>query len=218
MYPPAAPRPTSNNTLKIVLIVTIVVVVPCVALIVGLTYVFRATQGLLSTQIGPLTSCELRFAQARDALLLYAQDHAGRLPLAANWQDAIEPYVSRTQRKTEEFAGMKIEPLVAGEDWGCKTPEGKSTGMAFNSKLSGKKVSDIEDKRGTILLYEIPEPKRNAAGDYAPLPASTSPTFMGQRRGWAKQPVEGGTGLMEGRDGSVKWDVEAGQSESKEGK
>lgn len=218
MYPPAAPRPASNNTLKIVLIVTIVVVVPCVALIVGLTYVFRATTGLMSTQIGPLASCELRFAQARDAMLLYAQDHAGRLPIAANWQDAIEPYIAKTARKTEEFAGMKIEPLVEGEDWGCTTPEGKSTGMAFNKKLSGKKLTEIEDQRGTILLFEVPEPKRNAADDYAPLPNSTSPTFMGQPRGWAKQPVEGGTDLMDGRNGSMKWDVEAGQSESKDGK
>lgn len=216
MYPPAAPRPTQNNTLKIVLILSVVVVVPCVALILVAMYVVRAGAGLMKTQIGPMVSCELRFSQGRDAMLLYAQDNGGRLPLAANWQDAVESYLAKTHVKSEEAMGMKIEPLVGGKDWGCRLPEGGLTGMAFNKKLSGKKVSDIEDKANTILLFEIPKAKRNASEDYAPLPNSTSPKFMGQPRGWATQPVQGSSDMMEGSHGSARWKIDAKQTDSGE--
>jgi hypothetical protein len=214
MYPPASPRRSSNSTLKIVLILTLVVVLPCIALILFGVFAVRAGMGLVRDQFGPIASCDLRFVQARDALLLYAGDHGGRLPLAANWQDALAPYIFQAQAGQPGAADAEkmfgIEFLPRDGDWGCQLPEGGMTGMAFNKELSGKQLAEITDRRGTIVLFEIPEPRRNAAGSYVPKPAADSPRFMGTPRGWARIGLEGDTGLMGegGREARLRYEAE----------
>ena len=96
--------------------------------------------------------------------------------------------------------GPFAEPSADG-DWGCVDSEGGMSGMAFNSDLSGKKVSDIGNQVSTIMIFETEHPSKNQHEKYKPRTYETSPIIVGStRRGWMELPVSGDP-LMVGQNG-----------------
>lgn len=165
--------------------------------------------GAMKKIAGPIAGCSINFKATRDGILEYARAHDGRLPNAETWQDDVKDYVRRQltslqtqEREVQEFINAKV--MNPDADWGCYVHETRTTGIAFNSDLSGKLLTDIKDPWNTPLVFEIEKPRKNAAEKYAPLPESSSPTIMGEPRGWIRMPVDGRMqGMTEGGD----WDM-----------
>lgn len=187
--PPFQPQPVrrkSNAPLWITIILA-VVLVPCGLLIAAIFY-FKST--FWDKSIAPFTACTLSFRDVKLSLIDYADANGGKFPNADNWEDAVRPYYAkRYQRraKNEPFA-----PMNPNSVWGCEATgeKGKPTGMAFNSDLSGKKLSDIKDPYSTVLIYEIPVASHNAHGPYKE-PTEPGPAFLSQHRNWMYAYVKG---------------------------
>ncbi len=188
---PGPPAPKRDKSSTILLVTVLAIVAFCVlGVAVGGYVLFRFGSMAMNT-VGPMAGCAISFQSARDAVLSYARDHNGKLPNAENWQDEVKKYL---RIDDSEFKGSPIEikAITAEGDWGCYTQtEGEMTGMAFNSELAGKKISDVANPRRVIMLYEVEKPSRNARGPYSPLPRSSSPKIFGEHRGWMTMPVEG---------------------------
>lgn len=187
MSPPAAPRPSTGN--RTCLILTLAIGVPCVILtVVGAWFLYNAFQVVMKDFV-PMVECADRFANARAALLAYADENGGRLPDATTWQDVSAPYVeSNRPAKNEEFHALDIERLPAEGDWGCRY-EKKLTGMAYNADVAGKLVADLPSH--AVLLFEIEEPSRNANMPYDDRPTKGAPTAFGEQREWMEIPLRG---------------------------
>src|SRR5262249_17251618 len=84
-------------------------------------------------------SCLSHIKQAGLGLLMYASDYDDRLPRAAEWMDADDPYV----RNKDLFRCPNLKPR-------------KSTdfGYAFNSLFATRAISDIKEPAKAILLYD----------------------------------------------------------------
>ena len=133
-----------------------------------------------------LVECSIAMGQQRDALLGYATAK-GKLPAAANWQDDIKPYVVKSKEQ-EDASGIVTIPTV--NDGFCD--RNGDTSISFNVALAGKKVADVKDPYGTIILFETPGQGRNRSAPYKEQPFASSPVlFQGERRGWIRQPLEG---------------------------
>ena len=134
--------------------------------------------------------CMFVYKDVRTGLLKYADEHGGKLPKAETWQDDVrEDY--RQSMTPKDKLGPIEEPSPDG-DWGCKLPDGTMTGMAFNSELSGKKVSDIADQVSTIMIFETEHAGKNLHEKFKARPFETSPIMIGStRRGWMQAPVSG---------------------------
>jgi len=210
--PPAAP-PKKTNTALILGIVLACILIPCIGLIVVGAMGFN----FFKNTIGPMASCAIGFTQVRRAIEDYADAHEGKLPNAATWQDDVRPFYEKLSATSKDEYGP-FDPMKADGDWGCKAG-GHSTGMAFNAELSGKKLADIKDPYETMLIFEIETAVKNANQPYKHRSKDTSPTFMGEKRGWIEMPVKGGSkGFDMGRRGSkfeVKTDSSSDDSESK---
>ena len=81
-------------------------------------------------------------------------------------------------------------------DWGCYLTNGKMTGMAYNSKMSGKKLEEVSRVAGRdILIFEIEAPRPNAHAPFRSLDPEKSPmiTIGGAtiRRGWQEMRLDG---------------------------
>jgi hypothetical protein len=181
--PPYMPPRKKSSTGLVVGIVLGVVALCCIGgavLIGGLGYM-----GIKAG--GPMVECMVGFEQLRQAMDLYIKENDGKLPKAETWQDDLRPYFARTQ-KAGDGAGPFKEWDPQG-DWGCQNGNNR-TGIAFNDRLSGKKVDDIEDK-STVVLFEVEGARKNAHEPYQPRDDKKSPEIMGTPRGWIKMPLEG---------------------------
>ncbi len=181
-------RPRSNKTPLIILLVVLGVLAVCVGglVVVGI-FVFSAMRTAM-----PFAGCILSMEGARDAVVLYAKEHEGRLPNAETWQDDAKKYLKRALEDIRhEDVPFDLKIITPDGEWGCHLPDGKMTGFSFNDELSGKKLDEIKDPYKTILLFEIETARRNAHGKFEKRPNETSPQVFGERRGWLRIPVEG---------------------------
>lgn len=180
-----------------------------IAMIVG----YFSCKNLVSKTVGPMAGCAINFEAVRDGIMEYAKEHDGTFPTAANWQDQVKPYVVKALKKSQDakqamdWMGMKV--MDVDKEWGCFVTDARTTGIAFNSDLSGKKLTDVENAWSTILVFEVESPRRNANEKYVKRPDSTSPTIMGEPRGWIAVPV---TGNIEMKGGRGNWNSEWGSS------
>ena len=121
----------------------------------------------------------------------YAKAHDGKLPPAATWQDDIAPYylIDKTGKKIPSVPILDFGN--PSRDLGCAADAGSpATGMAFNSDLAGKTVTEAYKTPGQILLFEVPQTGRNIARPYK-RPTGTTPLVMGKPRDWLTVPVSG---------------------------
>jgi len=168
-----------------VLIVVLCVVIPCG----GLVALGFFGMNWFGKTLGPMARCAILFEGVRNSVEMYTKDHDGVLPKAETWQDDVKPYYAKWREGEGKDMGPFTPPPADGE-WACEI-EGRKTGMAFNSKLSGKKWEEIDQRRTTVLIYEVETAIRNANGPYKERPKSSSPKLMGSPRGWIEVPVEG---------------------------
>lgn len=183
--PPGNPPRKSNTALWIVLIVVLCVVIPCG----GLVALGFFGMNWFGKTLGPMARCAILFEGVRNSVEMYTKEHDGTLPKAETWQDDVKPYYAKWRDREGKDMGPFTPPSADGE-WACEI-EGRKTGLAFNSKLSGKKWEEIDQRRTTILIYEVETVMRNANGPYKERPKSSSPKLMGNPRGWIEIPVEG---------------------------
>ncbi len=133
--------------------------------------------------------CALAFNDLEKAFPMYAADHKGKLPQADKWQDEMREYYRKSLSPANE--GKSINQMTPDGDWGCVDSEGKGTGLAFNSDLSGKKLAEISDPT-TPLVFEVESPSKNQHEKYKARPFTTSPFMIGNlHRGWMELPVSG---------------------------
>ena len=166
--------------------------------------------GAMKKIAGPIAGCAVNFEATRDGIVEYARAHGGRLPNAATWQEDVKEYVKRQldrQKEIQEVLDAKL--MNTDSDWGCFVSSTRMTGIAFNADLSGKLLTEISEPWNTPLVFEIEKPKKNAAEKYSPLPKSSSPTIMGEPRGWIWMPVDG---EMKGMSEGGNWNVRSSRN------
>lgn len=188
--PPFSPPPTprkKNNTGLIIGIVLACVLIPCI----GVGVLMLLGVNWVKNTAFPMASCAIGFEQVRQAIGDYADAHDGKFPQAETWQDDVKSYYGAIMKNRAEDLGP-IKPMDPNGDWGCKIDDSRMTGMAFNSELSGKKVADVKDPYGTVLIFEIEKAMKNAHEKYRPRSKASSPQIiMGESRGWLKMMVKG---------------------------
>ncbi len=118
------------------------------------------------------------------AMIMYAQDHNEHFPPAANWVDAVTPYLTvdlhthTVNLHTQEERQRIISSLFHDPS----APDSQKWSYAFNSNLSGLSLAHVDKPATTVLLFEssagvknasdtgesIPHPGRHSGGtDYA---------------------------------------------------
>ncbi len=115
--------------------------------------VFTARQ--MSRHTDATVRCMVNMKNVGQALLWYAEDHAGRLPPAETWTTSLEPY------------------SFTWGPGGLRCPDNPSPGTttyALNSSLSSRKLVTIPDRAHTILLYETTHPADAPAGTGQDMP------------------------------------------------
>ncbi|MFN8218720.1 MAG: hypothetical protein U0S12_01130 [Fimbriimonadales bacterium] len=190
-YPPpfSPPAPRKDNTLKIVLIILGVAAFMCV-LLLGAAGVFGMK--FFNQSIKPLAGCAIGFNDVREAMREYAKEHNDTLPAADKWQDEIRPYLVKVLAKNREDKGGIFPELDPNGNWGCDDGKGGKTGMAYNTEIAGKKIAEVKDHSGTILIFEVPDSGTNLAKAYSLQDRSKAPMIMSEHRQWLKLPLEGG--------------------------
>ena len=179
--PPYAPRRKSNTT------TVIFVILGVCALCCILCVVFIAGAGWFAFKRSRATiACAIGFGEASEALRAYTDDHGGKLPTAERWQDELRPYFVKQQKKDEDQGVKMFGTFEADGMWTCKdeSGQGPGTGIAFNSDLSGEKLSDIKNKDTTMVLFEVPKTGMNLNMPYVELNRAESPKVFGKPRGW----------------------------------
>lgn len=179
-YPSTPPAPRSNT--KIIWAVVIGVLSVCCLGVIGFGWLgFRAFN-----QVKPLVGCAMAFESTRDAIIRYAEKNGGKLPNAATWMDDVEAELKnrpRDQQEAERVLGIQTSAFACNFD-------GTKTGMAFNSDLSGKKLSEIQNPTQTVLIFEVKQAQRNQAMKFAPS-NDAPPKVMGSARTWMTANVQG---------------------------
>jgi hypothetical protein len=97
--------------------------------------------------------CISNLRQLNLGLMMYANDNNDRFPAGTNWCDALKPFVK--DEKTYVCAAGK---------------PGQRSHYAFNAKLAGRGMKDIQTPAQTVLIFEA-EGGWNAAGGEELLPA-----------------------------------------------
>ncbi len=205
--PPYIPPQKKSKTGLIIGLVVGGILLCCV-LPIGLVagggyFMFKKASGMIE--------CSVSMTTLRDALIDYSKDHGGKLPKADKWQDDVRSYYAKKMASKGSEAGP-FTLIPAAGNWDCKADSGP-TGIAFNEKLSGKKLSDIEDKSSTILLFQVPQATTpNLHMPYAPQEMDKSPKMFNEHIGWIEQPVEG-AGYNRGRNGKRStMDIKTGKT------
>jgi len=130
-------------------------------------------------------ACAMGFEEAGKAMRAYADDHGGTLPKAETWQDDIKADFVKQVKQDEDNGGKIFGSFDPDGVWTCKEEGGgPGTGIAFNSDLSGAKLSSIKNKSTTIVLFEVPKTGKNLNEPYTELNDSQSPRIMNSPRGW----------------------------------
>ncbi len=189
------PQKKSNTGLIVGLVVGgifLCCILPVGIIGVGGFWAFNKAKGFVG--------CTFYFTDVRNSMVKYAEAHDGKLPNAETWQDDVrEDYrQSMTSKERNPFGSMSPDG-----DWGCKDGDGNSTGMAFNSALSGKKLSDIKDQESVVMLFETQHPARNLHEKYAARNFESSPKIIGAPRGWYEIPVSGAAEIIDRRGTKV---------------
>lgn len=181
--PNFSPAPAKSGNGKIVLIIIVAMGFACLLCVGGVGvagyFGFQKVQGLISCTIG--------VQEIRDATIAYAKAHNDTLPKAETWMDDVRPYYEK------EAEGSKEQPfgrIPTQGTWSC-TQEGRTTAIAFNKELSGKKLSEIKDPKETVLIFETEGPALNLAKAYVVQDEATSPKVVNEPRGWITAPIEG---------------------------
>jgi hypothetical protein len=130
-----------------------------------------------------LASCTITISSISTALREYADEHDGKLPKAETWQTDIAPYYEKFINRPNQKQNI-FPPARPNEPWGCKGEDEGSTGLAFNSDLSGKKIDDIKDQSKAIVVFELPKSGMNLHEPYKPQKFDDSPMMLGKHRGW----------------------------------
>lgn len=93
------------------------------------------------------------------AVVVYAQDHGGRLPDADQWVDEIAPTLGN-------------EKTLRSLLWDQAAPPSQPYGYAFNRSLSGVNLATLKDPSQVVMVFESTLGRRNAAdtGQSVPLP------------------------------------------------
>lgn len=185
-FTPQQPAKPKSNTTLIVVIILAVVGLPCVAVIALVGFGAK----VWNTTLSPMAGCMLSITEIRNATLTYAEQNGGKLPAAKTWQDDVRPFYSKQMELTKEQRGP-IKLIPAEGEWACVGEDGKKSYIVFNSDLSSKLVTDIEEPRDTILIFESEKGGLNASEPYKKRPKSTSPKIFGSARGWIEVPVKG---------------------------
>jgi len=115
-------------------------------IILVLLVVFAVVAVVAPTWFGPPTwaksnMCMSNLRQVGFAVMLYADDHNGRLPRAANWCDAIGHRMAHIAKPLQEVLTCP------------SLPRGEIGGYAFNSALSGAKWPGTVPSR-TVVGFE----------------------------------------------------------------
>jgi hypothetical protein len=139
-------------------------------------------------KVMPMAGCMINFQEVQVAVLDYAHGHHGKLPDADKWQDEVSSYYSTEEEKAKLNKQKVFQPLDPNGEWGCIDGDPK-TGMAFNADLSGKDLDSIKDPESTPLIFEIPNPTRNANQPYK-YSSTNTPKMFGSPRPWMVWYVE----------------------------
>lgn len=207
--PYSPPQKSGPSATKIILIILVFVGVPCVLLGVLVATFAKRGMEMASKTVMPLASCALNFQSARDGLLAYARDHSDTLPKAETWQDDIKSYYVKSldkqlTQKGGEVLGVefKLEPWKEDGPWGCRVTDTEMTGIAFNTKMAGKKISDVASDGNAVLLFEVEKSGKNLHREYVPLPADKAPRLFGETRDWLVANFSGKVDFKAGKNGS----------------
>ena len=103
----------------------------------------------------PNAVCTSNLKQLMFGQLIYAEDNAGRLPLAARWMDAGTPYI-RNEQNLHCPAFRKTDP--------------KAYGYAMDFALSGLQTKTAPDLATTVVLFESMLLARNATSGFYGFP------------------------------------------------
>ncbi len=101
-------------------------------------------------------SCMSNEKQQTLAGLMYIEDYDGTLPRSAHWMDDLVPYIKN------DFV-FHCPAISLGKI----TPD---CGYAFDSRLSGAEMADIETPEASALIFESTDLRRNASDAGKSLP------------------------------------------------
>ena len=209
-FAPSAPPARKDRTLTVVILIIVGLILFCGC---GVAILGYFGWGFMKKATGPIIGCTINFEATRDAVLEYAKDHGGRLPKAATWQDDVRSYVVKNLKRDRDIQNVQnvldAKVMNPDGDWGCFISETQTTGIAYNSEVAGKLLTEIADPYATVLIFEMEKPAKNAARKYEPLPMMSSPKMFGQPRGWIRYPVTGEMQGIQGNNGS--WRVRSGR-------
>lgn len=191
MQPPSAQQPSVRKRIPLVAVVLILVGLICIGLIV----LFAAVMIPTMRRMGQVAGCGASFTMMRQAVLDYARDKGGVLPTAKTWEDDVASfYQAQFDKALADLRGTPMDRYIPfarpGELFTCVDDRGRKTGISFNEALSGKKLEEIQDKRNTVLLFEVPTTERNQHSPYDMVRAPR-PRLMNTYRDWLVVPVEG---------------------------
>lgn len=138
---------------------------------------------LVNKKVTPVVGCSVGFVEAQQAMIQYADAHGGRLPKAQTWQDDIRPFFEKVDKNSGvPLKSAKVFP--ANGDWVCTDEKNTRTGIAFNSKLSGAKISEILDPSTTPMLFEVERTGTNLSEPYRFRRQDLAPLVLGEHRTW----------------------------------
>lgn len=146
-----------------------------------------------------IAGCGFSIDAVSKGMLQYAREHDGKLPNAATWQTDIAPMVDQQMAAIKKKSGP-FKVIEANGEWGCFENDVLASGFAFNSDLSGKKLTDIKDSK-TVMIFEVSKPGRNQTMPYKPLDLNASPKILGNPRGWYTSDITGRSELI-GKNGT----------------
>jgi hypothetical protein len=88
-------------------------------------------------QNAPSVLCMSNVKQLNLGLIMYADDHQDQFPSGTNWCDAIKPYV----QNDKTYLCPQGKP-------------GQRCHYAFNARLAGKGMKDVQSPAATVLIFE----------------------------------------------------------------
>jgi prepilin-type processing-associated H-X9-DG protein len=123
--------------------------------IIGIILAIALNSFLINTFYGAIHKsyravCMGNEKQLALAMMLYAEDNNGYLPGANDWSEKIHKYLE----------GKDSRLMHCVED---NSRQRSSYGM--NVALSGKKLEDLENPSGVVLIYETAHPGQSPSGD-----------------------------------------------------
>lgn len=165
--------PRRGNSLVWIILGTVVGL--CVLLVLGI-----GSAGIWAFgKVKPMAECTIEVQVLARSLKAYTSANGGKLPPAASWQTALKKELAAETRRFNKDAGPfavrgPSEPVGCGKG-------AESTGFSFNTKYSGKKLSDL--KMATEpLMFETLTQAVNANGAYRDIPSAQRPKLFGRPR------------------------------------